>query len=1195
MKVEGLAGQLRAELKVLKDDLRQRVARQSALDRAWRDHHQEALKCGRTAASWQEWSDDRLTQAAVAWILTTVFIRFAEDNKLVKPVWISGPKERRQEALNAQAEFLRTEARTNADVTDREWLLHAINYLAGMPATRELVDETSALWLVTPSGDSAARLLAFWRERDEDGELLRDLADDSLETRFLGDLYQELSLEAQEKYALKQTPVFVEKFILDRTLEPALRERPLDGFKLIDPTCGSGHFLLGAFARLRERWERHAPGMERRARVQKALDAIHGVDLNPFAVAIARFRLTIAAIEASGDEMLENAPAFNYHLAVGDSLLHGLDQLEIEYGAEYSADRTAATYAYPTENLAALQKILESGRYDLVVGNPPYITVKDKALNQEYRRRYHHCKGKYALTVPFMERFFDLARTGDRPGWVGQITSNSFMKREFGAPLIEEFLPTKDLRFVIDSEGAWIPGHNTDGTPTVILIGVNRRPVTGVVRAVLSKGLRETRAYEDGTGPYWTSIVNHLDERGFENDWVTIADLERDLLARHPWSLSGGGAIELLKLVSNSASPLRARIVRIGFYGVPGADEAMIASRHVFRRAGVEPDYVHRVVVGDEVRDWGTSEGEFAFHPYDKEKNLVSLESLPGFNRWLWPYRTELGNRATFTKGTYFSDGRPWWEWHQIPRDAGASASSLVFAFVATHNHFVLDRGGRAFKQSAPLIKLPEGAKDDDHLALLAVLNSSVACFWLKENSQPKGGAADVFWSRTYEFTGTTLQDFPLPASLPLERGRVIDRLAQRLGELTPAATVAASTPTRESIDGARRASEAVRAEMIARQEELDWAIYRLYGLVDEDLTYSGDDLPGLALGERAFEVVLARRIEKGEEQSAWFARHGCIHTAEIPMHWPAAYRELVERRIELIESHSYLKLLERPEHKRRWGSEPWGKSWEKWEERALRGWLLDRLEDRRFWFDRLGVPTPRSIAQLADDVSRETELASVLALWEGRPDVPVVASLQRLLAEEAVPYLAAYRYTESGLRKRDSWEHTWALQRREDRGEKFGTGPDNPPIELPHKYTSADFARKEYWTHRGKLDVPKERFILYPEAGRDNDPTPLIGWAGWDHSQQAFALDQLLRWREAEGAPDEKLMPLVAGLAELLPWVEQWHTERDAFYGGASAADFFREQLELRSRQVERTREQLAAWRPAPPRRGRGRKAKTA
>ncbi len=373
-----------------------------------------------------------------------------------------------------------------------------------------------------------------------------------------------------------------------------------------------------------------------------------------------------------------------------------------------------------------------------------------------------------------------------------------------------------------------------------------------------------------------------------------------------------------------------------------------------------------------------------------------------------------MGNRATFSKNTYFGEGRPWYEWHQVTRDRDAHSSWIVFAFVATHNHFVLDRGGKVFKQSAPVIKLPEGAAEDDHLALLGVLNSSTACFWLKQNSHNKGvggiggGIGDEAWEPRYEFTGTTLQDFP------------------------------ADSPSSEALKGARGDSTAIRADMIAQQEESDWETYRLYGLIDDDLAHRGDDLPGLALGERAFEIVLARRVAAGEEETAWFARHGSTPITDIPTRWPPAYRQLVERRIALIESHPFIRLLERPEYKRRWATEPW----EKQEERALRGWLLDRLEDKRFWFDRTGRPTPRSIAHLTDDVARDPDLVSVLALWEGRPDVPPMTSLQKLLADEAVPYLAAYRYKDIGLRKREAWEHTWDLQRHEDAGEKVETIP---------------------------------------------------------------------------------------------------------------------------------------------------------
>ncbi|MFZ5869505.1 MAG: BREX-2 system adenine-specific DNA-methyltransferase PglX [Actinomycetota bacterium] len=1181
-----LTAELRAEVLRLEDDLRARVAGQPAVEQAWRAEHAEALGLGRTGASWQEWSDERVTQAAAAWALVTVFVRFCEDNGLVAPVWISGPAHRRQEALDAQAQFLREAARDNPDVTDREWLLEAVHYLAKLPATAALVDPTSALWLVTPSGDAASRLLAYWRERDETGRLVRDLADPALSTRFLGDLYQDLSEAARSRYALLQTPEFVEEFILDRTLTPALAERPLEGFRLIDPTCGSGHFLLGAFARLLDRWHSHAPGLDERARVQAALDAIHGVDINPYAVAISRFRLTVAALRASGMTRLEDAPAFRYHLAVGDSLLHGLDQQELDLGAEYAADRTASSFVYPTENLADLRAILRNGTYDVVVGNPPYITAKDRALNAAYRERYGYCKGTYALTVPFMERFFSLAKTGERPGWVGQITSNSFMKREFGAPLIEKYLPTKDLLLVADTSGAYIPGH---GTPTVIIVGRNQRPVTSTIRAVLGVRGEPGRPEEAAKGKVWTSIVEHVDDPGWSDEWVTVADLDRASLAKHPWSLTGGGAVELLQRIeAGPRSAVGARAYRIGVFGIMGADDAMGVTWGYARRRHLETDRLRRLVLGDEIRDHVLSEGQPCWFPYDDGHSLRPLEHQSGWAQHLWPYRTELGNRATFSKGTYFSDGRPWYEWHQLPKDREASPLSIAFAFVATHNHFVLDRGGKVFKQSAPVIKLPEGASEDDHLALLGVLNSSTACFWLKQNSHNKGvggiggGIGDEAWEPRYEFTGTTLQDYPLPAVLPLDRGRLLDDLAQRLSAATPAAVCGQGMPDRARLDAARAAYDSIRAQMVAQQEELDWEVYRLYGLVEDDLTYAGADLPGLALGERAFEIVLARRIAAEEEESAWFARHGSTPVTEVPGRWPAAYRDLVARRVEMVGSHPYLRLLERPEHKRRWAAEPW----EKQEERALRSWLLERLEDRRFWFDAHGRPLPRSVAQLADDVARDADLVAVLALWEGRPDVPVATSLARLLDTEAVPHLAAYRYKDSGLRKRTAWETTWALQRREDAGEKL-----DRPIPVPPKYTSADFAKPAYWAHRGKLDVPKERFALYPQAGRDTDPTPVLGWAGWDHAQQALALATLVQQREADGWPDERLVPLVAGLAELQPWVQQWHAEPDPFYGGVSPAEFFREQLDTRARQVGRTREQLAAWRPTPARRRQARK----
>ncbi|PRC48645.1 SAM-dependent methyltransferase, partial [Mycobacterium sp. ITM-2017-0098] len=130
----------------------------------------------------------------------------------------------------------------------RHWLQQGFGVLAAQPAGEALVDpKHNPVWTAEISPESATSLIAFWRRTSDDGTLIHDFTDPNLETRFLGDLYQDLSEHAKKTYALLQTPVFVEEFILDQTLTPAVAEFGLEGLKLIDPACGSGHFLLGAF------------------------------------------------------------------------------------------------------------------------------------------------------------------------------------------------------------------------------------------------------------------------------------------------------------------------------------------------------------------------------------------------------------------------------------------------------------------------------------------------------------------------------------------------------------------------------------------------------------------------------------------------------------------------------------------------------------------------------------------------------------------------------------------------------------------------------------------------------------------------------------------------------------------------------------------------------------------------------------
>lgn len=245
-----------------------------------------------------------------------------------------------------------------------------------------------------------------------------------------------------------------------------------------------------------------------------------------------------------------------------------------------------------------------------------------------------------------------------------------------------------------------------------------------------------------------------------------------------------------------------------------------------------------------------------------------------------------------------------------------------------------------------------------------------------------------------------------------------------------------------------------------------------------------------------------------------------------------------------------------------------------------MKNWLLDRLEDKRYWPEiRL-----QTVTQLANQAQRDAEFMQVAELYRGHAGFEVALLVAELATGEAVPYLPVLRYKDSGLRHHAVWKRTWELQRREDAGEDVGAIP------APPKYKSSDFLNNTFWRLRGALDVPKERFISYPHASPSTDPTLLVGWAGWNHLEQAQALaGHYTEILESEGAEPEKLKPMLAGIRELIPWLKQWHNAIDPEYN-ERMGDFFEGFLESQLQLHGLTSRDLDEWKPpvTAPRRGR-------
>lgn len=1171
---QGLLAELEADLLV-------RARSSAAVREALRARHESERAQKRTADPLEVWERSFVTQVAASWLLSCVFVRTLEDRGLLGHARIAGPG-----ATDSQRLFFEMAP----SLTERDYLLAVFRELSHLSAARDLFDpKRNPVWLLGPSAALAKKLLELFRSPSAEAPGLRF---GQADTRFLGDLYQDLSADVRERFALLQTPHFVEAYILDRTLERSIARFGLNETSLIDPTCGSGHFLLGAFERLFDHRLRNEPGLDVREAARLALGAVYGADINPYAVAIARFRLTLAFLEKAGYRKLADSPELPLHLVVGDSLLHNPQHAQANLGE--LAGQTMGAWAgqeFSLEDEAAARDVLHR-KFTAVVGNPPYITVKDAALREEYRRMYATAFKTYSLGVPFTERFFQLAKHG---GFVGMITANSFMKREFGKKIIEEYLPQLNLDGVVNTSGAYIPGH---GTPTVLLFGSNEPPVESTVLTVLAKRGEPSTPSDPEHGHVWRSIADHGNEVGFENDFLSVANIARSTLGKHPWSLGGGGASELKELLEARAGARLGDLVRsMGRVAHTGNDEAFVAPRAALVRRGLKTEQITTFVEGEIIRDWALAEPTAAVFPYIADDTHLRIDESMDDERikHLWPYRTMLWLRRE-PNGTHREIGLTWYEFSRFHPER-FEGQGITFAFVATHNHFVLDRGGKVFKQSAPIIKLKEGATEEDHLALLAYLNSSTACFWMKQVMMNKGGSGigrgvqDEAWEGRFEFDGTKMGTIPVPANwqslAPL--GRVLVRLAEEREKAMPGTQIrglfGGSLPTELGTPPRDMAQR-----MVAVQEELDWTVYRLFGLLEGEHATKEISATERAIGPwdrfvcewdktNPLELPFGHRpFEQLMDPAAtqWFARNKYPLPGGVPFHFGAAYGELLAERIRILREGTPLRLIETAEHKRRWKV----RDVKEEAQAAAEAWALDGLEKTL-----TGSETRAASAMGLEWLHTQASVLTGDALPTYFGDA--IGFARRAIAAESVPFLAAYRHTEAGLEKRAQWERVWELQRAEDRGETV------PPFDPAPKYDQKDYRDANAWRLRGKLDVPKERFISYPGCESDQDKEPVYGWAGWNHLEQAQALAALYQNRKTEeGWGKDRLTPLLAGLLELLPWVKQWHNEPSDEFGGLRLGDYFETFLDGECHTLGLTREALRAFRPAEKTRGRAPKA---
>lgn len=212
----------------------------------------------------------------------------------------------------------------------------------------------------------------------------------------------ELKPEVRKAGGVYYTPEYIVDYIVANTVGEAIKGKTPDeivNIKILDPACGSGSFLLGAYKYLLNYHKEYflknktkkymgsryeiideSGNLALWVRKQILINNIFGVDIDSNAVEVAKLSLLLKSFEDSfnvneyGQGSLLNEkilPSLDNNIKCGNSLI-GNDFYESHLDLDDAALYKINCFDWEEE----FKSIFKGGGFDVVIGNPPYVFVK---------------------------------------------------------------------------------------------------------------------------------------------------------------------------------------------------------------------------------------------------------------------------------------------------------------------------------------------------------------------------------------------------------------------------------------------------------------------------------------------------------------------------------------------------------------------------------------------------------------------------------------------------------------------------------------------------------------------------------------------------------------------------------------------------------------------------------------------------
>lgn len=258
------------------------------------------------------------------------------------------------------------------------------------------------------------------------------------------------------------TPTYIVDYIVENTVGRILEgktPKQVTKIRILDPACGSGSFLIGAFQYLLD-WHRDwfiEDGVDKHTKEiyqgfggewrlttaekkQILLNNIHGVDIDPQAVEVTKLSLLLKVLEGESDETISKQlklfqeralPDLGDNIKCGNSLI-GMDFYDNQQMTLLDEEERYRINAFNWN--AEFAEVIQAGGFDAVIGNPPYINmltldkIQPPSIKAYWKDVFTSAAGAFDIYVLFVEQGMNLLRS---QGYLSFIIPNKFLAAEY--------------------------------------------------------------------------------------------------------------------------------------------------------------------------------------------------------------------------------------------------------------------------------------------------------------------------------------------------------------------------------------------------------------------------------------------------------------------------------------------------------------------------------------------------------------------------------------------------------------------------------------------------------------------------------------------------------------------------------------------------------------------------------------------